>query len=218
MNNFNDDGSVKALIDFVQGGHRAQAMVDRVLHDRRWAARQEGIQKAFRAGWYVWGQAKQGSNLRRVLPGAAVALFLFFAVGCGDVTETSLVQADAGAGAAADVGRAQADAGTIADVQPGSDSFSSEPANDTGAAADVEPQADAGAPACIPADGCPSCLQAGAAGPGYATAQQCRDVIACVLSGSGGTYPWQGCHNENGGGSAFGGLACAQQLVKACQP
>jgi hypothetical protein len=138
------------------------------------------------------------------------ALLLALAVvGCGEVTSTTqglMAPAD-GAAAAADAGTVEApptppelaaDAGTV-EAPP-------ELATDAGPAAETAPAA------CVPADGCPSCVGAGQ----YATAQRCRDVIDCVAAGGvpGYGYPWQSCQNKYAGSND--GVSCAQALVKAC--
>jgi hypothetical protein len=143
---------------------------------------------------------------------------LLLAAGCGQVTEVPTEQ-DAGP---APTGVAdKPDSGDHRGPVPAVDSGGDVPRGDLVKADSFPavPTVDAGPVSCSAADGCAACVAAGPAGPGYANAQQCREVITCVLAGDGGTYPWQSCHNvATGGGAQWGGLACAQQLVKACPP
>ncbi len=88
-----------------------------------------------------------------------------------------------------------------------------------GAGADARAEAgfsDVGSLPCSAAAGCAACTAPGPTGPGYRTASQCADVIACVKAGDAGEYPWQTCHNYAGGGDSYAGLACAERLVAAC--
>jgi hypothetical protein len=119
--------------------------------------------------------------------------FLLLAA-CGDVTPAALeLEADA-----ADVGvtRVTVDAGAgVGEVS-----------------APVEAPAPPSCPP--PAAACDACTQAGPTGPGYPSADVCRSVVACVLSGAQTGYPLQSCHNLAGGSADWGGLSCVKALLE----
>jgi hypothetical protein len=127
----------------------------------------------------------------------ALALVVLLAlVGCGEVTEVPGELA--GDASAPELG--QADGGRDAAIS--------------------ETKPDLGGPELAPVScivsGCASCTQAGPAGPGFQTAEHCAAVIACVRAGGQGEYPWQSCANMHASSLAAAGVACAQQLDKAC--
>lgn len=126
-----------------------------------------------------------------------LVVLLLALVGCGEVTEVpDQLAADGGASdGAAETYTVRPDGGF--------DTVST-------------PEASPPPTTCTVADGCAACTQDSAAGAGLQSAGQCRQLIACVRAGGQGDFPWASCANLWGAAGAAGGLACAQQIDKAC--
>lgn len=134
-----------------------------------------------------------------------VVVLLLALVGCGEVTEVpDQLVADGGASD----GAAETHTAGSPDSGPGRDAVDHDTVS--------TPEASPPPTTCTVADGCAACTQDSAAGAGLQSAGQCRQLIACVRAGGQGDFPWASCANLWGAAGAAGGLACAQQIDKAC--